>query len=63
MVTTGLCVIAGEITTKATVDMQEVVREVVRDVGYTEADMGISADHCCGAGRASTNNRPTSRWA
>ena len=46
MVTTGLCVIAGEITTKATVDMQQVVRDVVRDVGYTEADMGISADHC-----------------
>jgi S-adenosylmethionine synthetase len=46
MVTTGLCVIAGEIKTKATVDMQEIVRRVVRDVGYTEADMGISADHC-----------------
>jgi S-adenosylmethionine synthetase len=46
MVTTGLCVIAGEIKTKATVDMQQIVREVVRDVGYTEADMGISADHC-----------------
>jgi S-adenosylmethionine synthetase len=46
MVTTGLCVIAGEITTKATVDLQQVVRDVVRDVGYTEADMGISADHC-----------------
>jgi S-adenosylmethionine synthetase len=39
-------VIAGEITTRATVDMQEIVREVVREVGYTEADMGISADHC-----------------
>jgi S-adenosylmethionine synthetase len=46
MVTTGLCVIAGEIKTAATVDMQQIVREVVRDVGYTEADMGISADHC-----------------
>jgi len=46
MVTTGLCVIAGEVTTKATVDLQQVVREVVRDVGYTDADMGISADHC-----------------
>ena len=46
MVTTGLCVIAGEIKTAATVDMQEIVRRVVRDVGYTEADMGISADHC-----------------
>jgi S-adenosylmethionine synthetase len=46
MVTTGSCVIAGEVTTKATVDLQQVVRDVVRDVGYTEADMGISADHC-----------------
>jgi S-adenosylmethionine synthetase len=46
MVTTGLAVIAGEITTKATVDMQKVVREVINDVGYTEASMGISADHC-----------------
>jgi len=46
MVTTGLCVIAGEVTTQATVDLQQVVRDVVRDVGYTEADMGISADHC-----------------
>ena len=46
MVTTGLVVIAGEVTTEATVDMQQVVRDVVRDVGYTEADMGISADHC-----------------
>ncbi len=46
MVTTGLVVIAGEVTTNATVDMQQVVRDVVRDVGYTEADMGISADHC-----------------
>ncbi len=46
MVTTGLAVIAGEITTKATVDMQKIVREVINDVGYTEASMGISADHC-----------------
>ena len=46
MVTTGLVVIAGEITTKASVDMQRVVREVIRDVGYTDALMGISADHC-----------------
>ena len=46
MVTTGLVVIAGEITTKAYVDMQQVVREVIRDVGYTDSPMGISADHC-----------------
>jgi S-adenosylmethionine synthetase len=46
MVTTGLAVIAGEITTKAYVDMQKVVRQVINDVGYTESSMGISADHC-----------------
>ncbi len=46
MVTTGVVVIAGEITTKATVDMQQIVRDVIREVGYTEASMGISADHC-----------------
>ncbi|MEX0612233.1 MAG: methionine adenosyltransferase [Pirellulales bacterium] len=46
MVTTGLVVIAGEITTKAYVDMQKVVRDVIRGVGYTDSTMGISADHC-----------------
>ena len=46
MVTTGVVVIAGEISTEATVDMQKIVREVIHDVGYTEASMGISADHC-----------------
>lgn len=46
MVTTGLVVIAGEISTEATVDMQKVVREVIRDVGYTDSPMGLSADHC-----------------
>jgi S-adenosylmethionine synthetase len=46
MVSTGLVVISGEITTKATVDMQKIVREVIRDVGYTDSPMGLSADHC-----------------
>jgi len=46
MVTTGVVVIAGEISTEASVDMQSIVRDVVRDVGYTDASMGISADHC-----------------
>ena len=46
MVTTGLVVIAGEISTEATIDMQQVVREVIRDVGYSDASMGIGADHC-----------------
>jgi S-adenosylmethionine synthetase len=46
MVTTGLVVIAGEITTSAFVDMQKVVRNVLRDVGYIDASMGIGADQC-----------------
>ena len=46
MVTTGVVVIAGEISTDATVDMQSIVRNVIREVGYTDASMGISADHC-----------------
>ena len=46
MVTTGVVVIAGEISTKATVDMQSIVRNVIREVGYTDSAMGISADHC-----------------
>src|SRR4029079_7385348 len=46
MIPTGSSVNAGEITTKAYVDMQKVVREVINDVGYTESSMGISADHC-----------------
>jgi len=46
MVTTGLAVVAGEITTKATIQYSDVVRQVIRDVGYTNSEWGISADHC-----------------
>ena len=46
MVTTGLAVIAGEITSKGTIDYQKVVRDVIRDVGYTDDEMGICADTC-----------------
>ncbi len=46
MVTTGMAIIAGEITTKAIVDFQEVVRKVIREVGYTDDEMGICADTC-----------------
>jgi S-adenosylmethionine synthetase len=46
MVTTGMAIIAGEITTKAVVDYSQVVRDVIRDVGYTDDEMGISADTC-----------------
>ena len=46
MVTTGIAILAGEITTKAVIDYQTVVRDVIRDVGYTDDEMGICADTC-----------------
>jgi len=46
MVTTGMAIIAGEITTNAVIDYQQVVRDVIRDVGYTDDEMGISAATC-----------------
>jgi S-adenosylmethionine synthetase len=46
MVTTGLAVVAGEVNTKAYVDIQETVREVIRDIGYTKASYRFDADSC-----------------
>ena len=46
LVTTGLAMIAGEITTKAVVDYPSVIREVIRDVGYTDDEMGICSETC-----------------
>jgi S-adenosylmethionine synthetase len=46
MVTTGVAVVAGEITTRAVVDYADVVRRVIREVGYTDDQMGICADTC-----------------
>jgi S-adenosylmethionine synthetase len=46
LVTTGLAVIAGEITTSAQLDYQDIVRDVIRDVGYTRAKYGFDADTC-----------------
>ena len=44
--TTDLIVISGEITTKAIVPWAEVARQVVRDIGYNDPDLGFSADAC-----------------
>jgi len=41
MVTNGVCVVAGEITTKTYVDIPGVVRRVIRDIGYTNAEYGF----------------------
>jgi S-adenosylmethionine synthetase len=46
MVTTGMAVIAGEISSKGVIDYQQVVRDVIREVGYTDDEMGIAADTC-----------------
>jgi S-adenosylmethionine synthetase len=46
LVTTGLAVVAGEITTSCTIDTQRVVREVITDVGYTRAKYGFDAETC-----------------
>ena len=46
MVTTGLCVVAGEITTKAVVNYQEIARETIKRIGYDNDDYGINGDTC-----------------
>ncbi len=48
LTTTGLVVIAGEITTNAKdLDYQKIARGVLRRIGYTDEESGISADSCC----------------
>ena len=44
--TTGLVAVMGEVTTNAYVDLQEIVRKTVRDIGYTRAKFGFDADSC-----------------
>ncbi|HMS03458.1 MAG TPA: methionine adenosyltransferase, partial [Gemmatimonadaceae bacterium] len=46
LVTTGLAVIAGEITTSAYVHLPDVVRETIADIGYTDARMGFDSHTC-----------------
>jgi len=46
LVTTGLVVIAGEITTKAYVDLQRVIRRTIRDIGYDSSSKGFDANSC-----------------
>ena len=46
MITTGLVVVAGEVTSNATIDIPQLVRDVVRDIGYTDSEMGFDADTC-----------------
>lgn len=46
LVTTGLAVVAGEITTKAVLDVPGIVRKTIREIGYTDAAYGFDADSC-----------------
>ena len=46
LITTGMVVIAGEITTRAHVDFQTLARSTVRDIGYTSSAMGFDAGTC-----------------
>ncbi|UCC21512.1 MAG: methionine adenosyltransferase [Planctomycetota bacterium] len=46
MVTTGLVVVAGEITTKAVVDVPTVVRDTIKKIGYTDPQWGFDCENC-----------------
>ena len=46
LVTTGLVVVAGEITTEAVIDYGKVAREAIREIGYTRAKFGFDCDTC-----------------
>jgi S-adenosylmethionine synthetase len=46
LVNTGLVVVSGEISTTAQIDIQEIARETIRRIGYTDASLGFSADSC-----------------
>ena len=45
-ITTGLVLVMGEVTTNGYVDIQKVVRDTIRDIGYTRAKFGFDADTC-----------------
>ncbi len=46
MITTGLVVLAGEVTTQAQVDLQDVVRNKIKEIGYDHSDKGFDANTC-----------------
>ncbi len=46
LLTTGLVVVAGERTTTANVDISEIVRETIRNIGYVNGSMGFDAENC-----------------
>ena len=46
LVTTGMVVLAGEVTTKTQIDFQEVIRSTIKEIGYTDSRMGFDYNTC-----------------
>src|SRR5215813_5102385 len=46
LVTTGLCIVSGEITTTTVLDIPKLARGVIADIGFTDAKMGYDAKTC-----------------
>ena len=46
LVTTGMVMLSGEITSRANIDYPEVVRQTIRDIGYDSSEMGFDANSC-----------------
>ena len=46
LVKTGVAIVAGEVSTQAWVDLDDLVRNVIRDIGYTSSDVGFDAQTC-----------------
>jgi len=46
MITTGMAVVAGEITTSAVINYADIVRQTIKEIGYTDSEMGFDADTC-----------------
>jgi len=46
LVTTGLCIVAGEVTTSCHVDIQETIRKTINEIGYNNAEYGFDFDSC-----------------
>src|ERR1700722_5039676 len=46
LLTTGLVCVAGEITTRASIDYPTIVRQIVREIGYTSSEMGFDGSTC-----------------
>ncbi|MDX1672718.1 MAG: methionine adenosyltransferase [Balneolaceae bacterium] len=46
MVTTGLAIVSGEVSTDAYIEIQDIIREVIREIGYTKSSYRFDADSC-----------------